>query len=93
MYAHGADETNPSKVCYAFTVDSFSFLRHVADHKTQEARRFGMLVMTRREGDSLVLEFGKERVEITHRRIGIISNECSRYTGCFLSHLGHNTHA
>ena len=56
-----------------------------------------MLVMTRREGESLVLEFGKERVEITakekHRRIGIISNECSRYTGCFLSHLGHNTHA
>ena len=93
MYAHGADETNPSKVRYAFTVDSFSFLRHVADRKTQEARRFGMLVMTRREGESLVLEFGKERVEITHRRIGIISNECSRYTGCFLSHLGHNTHA
>ena len=24
-----------------------------------------MLVMTRREGESLVLEFGKERVEIT----------------------------
>ena len=23
MYEHGADETNPSKVCYAFTVDSF----------------------------------------------------------------------
>ena len=68
-------------------------MRHVADRKTQEARRFGILVMTRREGESLVLEFGKERVEITHRRIGIISNECSRYTGCFLSHLGHNTHA
>ena len=93
MYVHGADETNPSKVWYAFTVDSFRGVRHVADHKTQEARRFGMLVMTRREGESLVLEFGKERVEITHRRIGIISNECSRYTGCFLSHLGHNTHA
>ena len=52
-----------------------------------------MLVVTRREDESLVLEFGKERVQITHRRIGIISNECSRYTGCFLSHLGHNTHA
>ena len=65
----------------------------MADHKTQEAGRFGMLVMTRREGEPLVLEFGKERVEITHRRTEIISNECSRYTGCFLSHLGHNTHA
>lgn len=54
----------------------------MADHKTQEVRRFGTLVMTRRDG---------ERKK--HRRIGIISNECSRYTGCFLSHLGHNTHA
>lgn len=41
----------------------------MADHKTQEARRFGMLVMTRREGESLVLEFGKERVEITVHQI------------------------
>lgn len=38
-------------VCYAFTVDSFRGVRHVADHKTQEARRFWMLVMTRREGE------------------------------------------
>lgn len=71
-------------------------MHHVAGHKTQEARRFGMLVMTRREGESLVLEFGKELLEEAkekHRRIGIISNECNRYTGCFLSHLGHNTHA
>lgn len=55
-----------------------------------------MLVITRREGESLVLEFGKEllgEAKEKHRRIGIISNECSRYTGCFLSHLGHNTHA
>ena len=52
-----------------------------------------MLVMTRREGESFVLEFGKEHVDIMHRRTEIISNECSRYTGCFLSHLGHNTHA
>ena len=28
-----------------------------------------MLVMTRREGESLVLEFGKERVEITVHQI------------------------
>lgn len=26
-------------------------MRHVAGHKTQEARRFWMLVMTRREGE------------------------------------------
>lgn len=41
----------------------------MAGHKTQEARRFGMLVITRREGESLVLEFGKERVEITVHQI------------------------
>lgn len=35
----------------------------MADHKTQEARRFGVLVMTRREGESLVLKFGKELLE------------------------------
>lgn len=51
MYEHGADETNPSKIWYAFTVDSFRGVRHVADHKTQEARRFGTLVMTRREDE------------------------------------------
>ena len=51
VYAHGADETNPPKVRYAFTVHSFRGVRHVADHKTQEAMRFGMLVMTRSEGE------------------------------------------
>lgn len=40
----------------------------MAVHKTQEARMFGMLVMTRREGESLVLEFGKELLEGTKEK-------------------------
>lgn len=41
----------------------------MAGHKTQEARRFVMLVITRRDGEAVVLEFGKERVEIAIHQV------------------------
>ena len=41
----------------------------MAGHKTQETRRFVMLVITRRDGEAVVLEFGKERVEIAVHQV------------------------